>query len=214
MHWSISHVEFLRSVVPELAHVPLYLLNASESGGEWQPHWMAAFSPLADLRAQTAIETHGLWNGRGAAIIVRNDFATWSNRCKAGTLLHELSHAIEYLTSPDALVDAADLSPVARELLDGNESEILHNEGIDRNALVREQHGQNFVRLSMHLYWRARQQAVLSPSDLQFMHEIYSIGADRYDAVAESLASELAMSWNLNLLRLREAPAAFLRLFR
>ena len=213
MHWSASYVAFLRSVVPEISDTPIYILTASESGAEWQPSWQACFSPLGDLRAQSVLESLGLWQGRGAAIVVRSDFASWSDRCKAGTLLHELSHVIEFLSQPAALVDAADLSPVALELLSGCESEILRDAGICPNDLIRGQHGAGFVRMCCHLHQRARHHIALSPADLQFLHEIYSLGSDRYDAVQESLSAELARSHNLNLLRLREAPAEFTRLF-
>lgn len=214
MHWSDTYIQFLRSVVPEICDVPIYLLKVDESAVEWNNAWMAAFSPLADLQAQTTLESLGLWRGRGVCIRVRDDFEAWSPRCKAGTLLHEMSHALEWLSQDGALATAAELSPVARELLQGNESEILQDAGICRNDLIRGQHGADFVRLSMHLYWRARQQVVLSPADLQFLHGVYSLGPERYADVTEALSAELAMSRNLNLRRLREPPEAFLRLFR
>lgn len=213
MHWSQPFIQFLRSVVPEIAHVPVYLLRSDESGGEWESHWMATFSPLADLRAQSTLERLGLWSGRGVLLTVRHDFDQWSARCKAGTLLHELAHVIEFLSQPDALADAADLSPVARELLSGSESEILAAEGICRSDLIRGQHGPQFVRYATHLFWRARQRIILAPSDVQFLATTYSLSPVKYDAVMESLASELAMSWNLNLLRLRLPPAEFTQLF-
>jgi len=50
-------------------------------------------------------------------------------------------------------------------------------------------------------------------SDLQFLHEIYSLPPDRYDDVVEALRHELARSRNLNLLRLRDPPVAFTELF-
>ncbi len=213
MHWSDTHIEFIRSVVPELSDTPIYILRIDESPMEWDDQWMAAFAPLADLQAQTALERLGLWQGRGICIRVRDDFETWSNRCKAGTLLHEVAHGLEHLSQDDALCPMASLSPVAREVLTGNESELLAEVGIDRNDLIRGQHGPDFVRLSMHLYWRARQQVVIAPSDMQFLHGIYSLPPERYEAAVESLSSELARSRNLNLMRLREAPAAFTELF-
>ena len=51
-------------------------------------------------------------------------------------------------------------------------------------------------------------------ADLQFLHAIYSLPPGRYDDVVASLSHELARSRNLNLTRLREAPAAFLALFQ
>ena len=213
MHWSQPFIQFIRSVVPEIGDVPLYVLKVDESAVEWQSHWMACFSPIADLRAQPVFESLGLWAGRGICIHVRDDFNTWAPRCQFGTLLHELAHAIEFLSQQDALCPMADLSPVAREMLNGCESELLAEVGICRNDLIAEQHGADFVRLSMHLFWRARQQVVLSPADLQFLHGAYSLGPERYADVAEALSSELARSLNLNLTRLREAPDAFERLF-
>lgn len=50
-------------------------------------------------------------------------------------------------------------------------------------------------------------------ADLQFLHAAYALSPERYDAVTEALRHELAMTRNLNLTRLREAPAAFLELF-
>ncbi len=217
MHWSKPSIEFLRSVVPEISGTPLYVLRNDESAcewsPEWSPEWMACFSPLGDLQAQSTIESLGLWRGRGVCIRVRDDFETWSPRCKAGTLLHEMAHGIEWLNQDDALCPMEDLSPVAREILDGSESELLAEVGIDRNNLIRGQHGADFVRLSMHLFWRARTETPLSPADVQFLHPIYSLSPERYEDAVEALSSELAMSKNLNLLCLREAPAAFEKLF-
>ena len=211
-HWSQPYVGFLRRIIPELADVPMYLLKASEAATDWQPHWMAVFSQLADLQVQSTIESLGLWSGRGCCIQVRDDFSTWSNRPQLGTLLHEAAHAIEYLIQPDAL--ATELTPIAREWLETGESKMLADAGIDRNDLIRSQHGADFVRLSMHLYWRARSEMHIVAADLQFLHAIYSLPPGRYDDVVASLSHELARSRNLNLTRLREAPAAFLELFQ
>ena len=212
-HWSESHVAFIRQIVPELAHVPLYLLRNDESDTEWEPSWMAAFSPLADLQSRGPLESIGLWRGRGICIIVRDDFESWSPRTQTGTLLHEVAHGIEHLNQPEALASMEALSPIALEILNGCESELLLAAGIDRNALIRGQHGADFVRLGFHLYWRARKQVILCPNDLQFLHSIYSLSPERYEDAVEALAYELARSVNLNLLMLREAPAEFLRLF-
>ena len=212
-HWSEPFIRFLRTIIPELADVPIYLLRNDEHPVEWEPHWMAIFSPLADLKAQSTIESLGLWSGRGVCVAVRDDFAAWSPRCQAGTLLHEAAHAIEHIIQGDAFPPLAELSPVAREMLDGSESELLRAEGIDRNDLIRSQHGADFTRLAMHLYWRARSEMYLTASDLQFLHAAYSLPPGRYDDVVASLSHELARSRNLNLLRLRESPVVFARLF-
>ena len=144
-HWSEPHVAFIRQVVPELAHVPLYLLRNDESDTDWEPSWMAAFSPLADLQSRGPLESLSLWRGRGICIVVRDDFETWSPRCKIGTLLHEVAHGIEHLNQPEALASMEALSPIALEILNGCESELLLAAGIDRNALIRGQHGADFV---------------------------------------------------------------------
>ena len=212
-HWSDSYVRFLRTIVPEIA-VPLYVLKASEAATDWEPHWMAVFSPLADLKAQSTIESLGLWCGRGICIQVRDDFSTWSTRCQCGTILHEMAHGIEHIIQGDAFPSMADLSPVAREMLNGVESEILADAGIDARGLIREQHGPDFVRLSMHLHQRARAEMHIVAADLQFLHAIYSLSPNRYEDAVEALRHELAMSRNLNLTRLRESPAAFLALFQ
>ena len=211
-HWSDSYVKFLRQVAPELADVPIYLLRNDEHPVEWVSHWMAMFSPLSDLKAQSTLERLGLWSGRGVCVIVRNDFAAWSTRCQAGTLLHEMSHGIEHITQPHAL--ATELSPICREWLEVGESKMLADAGIDRNDLIRGQHGSAFVRLCCHLHQRARGEMHLTASDLQFLHRAYSLPPERYEDVVEALRSELAMTRNLNLLRLREAPATFLELFK
>ena len=211
-HWSAPFVQFLRAVAPELNNTPLYVLKASENATDWQPHWMAVFSQLGDLQAQQAIENLGLWSGRGCCITVRDDFETWSTRPQMGTLLHEAAHALEYLIQPDAL--ATELTPIAREWLETGESKMLADAGIDRNDLIRSQHGPDFVRLSMHLYWRARAEMHITAADLQFLHAIYSLPPERYDDVVASLSHELARSRNLDLTRLRESPAAFLSLFQ
>ena len=213
-HWSAPFIRFLRTIIPELADVPMYVLKADEHPIEWLPHWLAIFSPLADLKAQSTIESLGLWSGRGCCIIVRDDFAAWSTRCQAGTLLHEMAHAIEHIIQGDAFPSMADLSPVARELLNGVESEILQDAGIDARALIRSQHGADFVRLSMHLHQRARAEMHLTASDLQFLHGAYSLSTERYEDAVASISHELARSRNLNLLRLSESPAAFLELFQ
>lgn len=153
-HWSAPFVQFLRQVIPEI-DVPIYLLRNDEHPVEWLPHWLAIFSALSDLRAQSTLESLGLWSGRGCCIIVRDDFAAWSTRCQCGTLLHEAAHAIEHIIQGDAFPPLAGLSAVAREMLDGSESELLRAEGIDRNDLIREQHGADFVRLCCHLHQRA-----------------------------------------------------------
>ena len=212
MHWSEPFIQFLRKVIPELADVPLYVLKTDEHATEWEPYWMAAFSPLADLKAQSTIESLGLWCGRGVCIHVRDDFAAWSQRCQFGTLLHELAHGIEHLIQPDAL--ATELTPIAREWLETGESKMLADAGIDRNDLIRSQHGADFVRYAAHLHVRARSEMHIVAADLQFLHGAYSLSPERYDAVTEALRHELARSRNLNLLRLREAPAAFLALFQ
>jgi len=214
MHWSAKYIEFLRRIVPELRETPLYILTASEAAAEWLPEWMAAFSPLADLQSQETLQGLGQWSGRGICIRVRDDFESWSNRCKAGTLLHELAHAIEWLSQPEALCPMADLSPVAREMLSGCESDLLEEVGICRSDLMKEQHGADFVRYAMHLFWRSRQEISLAASDIQFLHSAYSLPPERFEDVAAALKYELARTSNLNLLRLREAPATFTELFR
>ena len=213
MHWSEPFIQFIRRVIPEIADVPLYVLQTDEHPIEWYPEWMAIFSPLADLRAQPTLERLELWRGRGICIRVRDDFAAWSARCQAGTLLHEMAHAIEHISQGGAFPSMADLSPVAREMLNGVESEILQDAGIDARALIRSQHGADFVRLSMHLHQRARAEVHLVAADLQFLHVAYSLGSEKYDDVVSSLSGELAMSRNLNLLRLKDPPAAFRALF-
>ena len=213
-HWSDSYVRFLRTIIPEIDGVPLYVLRNDEHPVAWEPHWLAIFSPLSDLRSQTALESLGLWSGRGICIRVRDDFAAWSTRCQAGTLLHEMAHAIEHIIQGDAFPPLAELSPVAREMLDGCESEILAEAGIDARALIRSQHGADFVRYAAHLHVRARAEMHIVAADLQFLHAIYSLPPERYDDVVEALRHELAMSRNLNLTRLRESPAAFLALFQ
>jgi hypothetical protein len=213
-HWSSTFTTFLRKIVPEASDVPLYLLKQSESGAEWQSHWLALFGALADLKAQQTLERLGVWSGRGICIVVRDDFDVWSNRCRFGTLLHEMAHAIEFVAEGNAFPERSELSPVARELLGGRESEILQDAGICRSNLVREQHGAEFVRYAMHLYTRARQHIPLSPADVQCFDEAYALPPSKFEAVAHSLRSELAMSKNLNLLKLRPAPQDFLRLFR
>ena len=212
-HWSDSYVRFLRTIIPEISGTPMYLLRNDEHPVDWQSHWRACFSPLGDLQAQTTLERLGLWQGRGICVRVRGDFQMWSNRCKAGTLLHELSHGIEHLSQGDAFPPLAELSPVAREMLDGSESELLRAEGIDRNDLIRSQHGENFVRYAAHLHVRARAEMHIVALDLQFLHGAYSLSPDRYEDVVEALRHELAMTRNLNLTRLRAAPVAFLELF-
>lgn len=214
MHWSAKYIEFLRGIVPELNGTPVYILTAGEAAAEWLSEWLACFSPLTDLQAQPVLERLGLWQGRGICIRVRDDFPSWSNRCQFGTLLHEAAHAIEFLNQPNALCPVADLSPVAREMLDGCESDLLAEAGICRNELMKAQHGPDFVRLAIHLYWRAKTEIALSPADIQFLHKAYSLGPERYEAVTEALKHELARSRNLNLMRLREAPEAFTELFR
>ena len=213
-HWSEPFIRFLRTIIPELSGTPLYVLKASENATDWESHWLAIFSPLSDLRAQPTLESLGLWSGRGCCIIVRDDFAAWSTRCQAGTLLHEAAHAIEHIIQGDAFPPLAELSPVAREMLDGSESELLRAEGIDRNDLIRSQHGAAFVRLSMHLHQRARGEMHIVAADLQFLHAIYSLSPNHYEDAVEALRHELARSRNLNLTRLRESPAAFLALFQ
>jgi hypothetical protein len=209
-HWSDSYVRFLRTIIPEL-EVPLYVLRNDEHPIEWSPEWMACFSPLADLKAQPTLESLGLWNGRGVCVAVRNDFESWSTRCQCGTLLHEAAHAIEHLIQPDAL--AIELSPICREWLETGESKMLADAGIDRNDLIRSQHGADFVRLSMHLHQRARAEMHIVAADLQFLHGGYSLSPERYEDAVEALRHELAMSRNLNLLRLKDAPEAFARMF-
>ena len=211
-HWSDSYVRFLRTIIPEL-DVPLYVLRNDEHPIEWSPEWMACFSPLADLKAQSTLEAMELWRGRGIAIVVRSDFQSWSVRCQCGTLLHEMAHAIEHIIQGDAFPPLAELSPVAREMLDGSESELLRAEGIDRNDLIRSQHGADFVRYAAHLHVRARAEMHIVALDLQFLHGAYSLPPGRYDDVVASLSHELARSRNLNLTRLRQAPVAFLELF-
>ena len=212
-HWSEPFIRFLRTIIPELSGTPLYVLKASENATDWESHWLAIFSPLSDLRAQPTLESLGLWSGRGCCIIVRDDFETWSTRCQSGTLLHEAAHAIEHISQGDAFAPLAQLSPVAREMLDGSESELLRAEGIDRNDLIRSQHGENFVRYAAHLHVRARAEMHIVALDLQFLHGAYSLPPGRYDDVVASLSHELARSRNLNLTRLRAAPVAFLELF-
>lgn len=213
-HWSEPFIRFLRTIIPEIADVPIYLLRNDEHQVEWQSHWMAIFSALSDLRAQGTLETLQLWRGRGVCVIFRDDFASWSARCQAGTALHEMAHAIEHISQGDAFPPLAELSPVAREMLDGVESEILQDAGIDARGLIRSQHGADFVRLSMHLHQRARGEMHIVAADLQFLHGAYFLSPERYDAVTEALRHELARSRNLNLLRLREAPEEFTRLFQ
>lgn len=211
MHWSEPHIAFLRSTVPEIHETPVYLLRVDESEIEWHEHWLACFSALGDLKNQATLEALGLWAGRGVSVAVRDDFGTWSTRCQNGILLHEMAHALEYIRGGDAF--PAELCPVSREMFDGVESEILREAGIDQKSLLRMQHGPGFVRLSMHLLWRARSELPLSPADLQFLHSTYSLPESKYEAVAAALAPELAASRNLNLTRLREAPVAFTELF-
>ncbi len=212
MHWSQPFIEFIRTVIPELTNVPLYVLKASEAATDWQPHWLGVFSPLGDLAAQSTLESLELWQGRGIAITLRDDFSEWSLRCQCGSLLHEAAHGLEHLIQPDAL--ATELSPIAREWLETGEARMLADAGINRNDLIREQHGADFVRYAAHLHVRGRSEMHLTASDLQFLHGAYSLGPEKYDDVVSSLASELVMSRNLNLLRLKDPPDEFAKLFQ
>ena len=215
MHWSSEHIEFLRSVVPEIHETPIYILRASETAFGFSHSWLACTGALADLQSRPQLEALGLWSGRGAFIVVRDDFEAWSSRCQFGILLHELAHATERLTTPEALCDEAELCPLAARFLEIGEEALFAENGMEHGpALAREQHGPEFVRLAMHLLWRARNEMPLSAFDVQFLHADYAIGPERYEAVESSLAGELAMTRNLNLCHLREAPEAFSRLFQ
>ena len=145
-----THIGFIRKIVPEISGVPLYLLRSDEAATDWEPHWLAIFSPLGDLKSQSILESLGLWAGRGINIVVRSDCESWSPCCRNGALLHKSAHGLEHLADPAALT--TELTPLEREMLTVGESKLLSDAGICRNDLIRGQHAQNFVRLCCHLH--------------------------------------------------------------
>jgi len=88
-------VNLIRSVVPDLADLPLYLVFASDLAvlsDYIDPSCDAVCGRHLDLELRSHLESRGQWQGRGAAIIARDDVG---NGALAGLILHELGHILD-----------------------------------------------------------------------------------------------------------------------
>ena len=159
----------LRSIVPDLAGVPLYVVFASElPTRELLPSGARGFAGAdLDMALRPFLDSHDLWAGRGPAIIlddelIRSDAEILSlgeREIELGTMgvgLHEMAHALEadfeleesddYLKAEVEQQHAADMAILSAD---------LWSAPLPKDIPSWFAHESEFIRMALHLQWRA-----------------------------------------------------------
>jgi hypothetical protein len=211
-------VAWLRSIVPELDGVPLYLRSANEIDAGHSLRGAAAWTGWnIDLCLKPRLEKAGEWHGRGAAIVLSEAWNSFPETLQRGILLHEAAHILENWGSwnddPQELSFLAELSiiPGGIEYLDSSHFAVHGTERYDKAAALKLQHGLAFVRAGLHLWARCFWD--IPSSHLLLSGDGYSIDDDQRGVAIQALKSELLKGGNIIEILKRDPPKEFAALF-
>jgi hypothetical protein len=218
VHWSQMETAWLRSIVPELGGVPLYLRSASEIPAGHSLRNAAAWTGWnIDLVLKPHLQASGEWHGRGAAIIVSQSWDSFPETLQRGVLLHEVSHVLSNWGSWNddpselSLVEELSLIPGGIEFLDESHLAVHGAERYDKAATIRRQHGLAFVRAGLHLWARCCWEIPLR--NLLLFADSYSLGDDRTSSAIKALRQEIDAGGNIVEILATNPPAEFHALF-
>lgn len=214
-HWADGQIDWLKRHFPEVADVPLYLRLASEVPTiSREPGALAWTHPTLDARLRPILEPRGEWSGRGIAIVVENpsSFFSLTSHDQTGVVLHELAHGFEKPDSPQRREDFV-WTPLDEWLVQpGNIDRVcsrLKIEPITEDETARTNHGPEFVRPALHVWFRCRHEIPLR--SINVFWDRYCSPVAR-QAIA-ALDDELRTSGNiLDTLR-KQMPDTFAKLW-
>ena len=207
VHWSDCDINWLRQFTPELNQTPIYLRSEREiPPGLHPPGALAWTSADCDMMLKPTIESSGWWAGRGAAIVVSEEWHELPCEQRLGIVLHETSHIFQrfgawHKTEFNA-IDAILHKPGGFERLVaafGFEDE--------QSAWANEQHGAGFIRIGLHLQRR-------SGMPLQVMGlfaEQY--GSPNHEQCLQTLRDELCTGGHIVDILKSPMPSEFAALF-
>lgn len=216
VHWSDCWVEWLRHIVPELDGVPLYLRSAREiPAGHIERGALAWTGRDQDLILRPSLEASVAWYGRGAAIVVAEDWFELTRSQQHGVLIHETAHVIQggrtWVKDPSTFTFMEELllKPGGIEFV----ANAWRNHGgvdlINREELRREQHNAVFVRCGLHLQRRAC--GMIGIDDCQLFCSWYS--SNDPDGCLKALADELREGGELWSILKTDPPREYAALF-
>jgi hypothetical protein len=207
VHWSDCDLEWLRQFVPELDEVKIYLRSELEiPPGLHRPGALAWTSADCDMMLKPTIEASGWWAGRGAAIVVSEEWHGLPCEQRLGILLHETSHILlrfgSWHKTEFNAIDAILHQP-------GGYQRLVAAFGFEdeQSAWAKEQHGADFVRIGLHLQRRS-----------QMPLQAIGLFADQYDSpdpeqCLQALNAELCMGGDLMTILKTDPPPVFAALF-
>jgi hypothetical protein len=216
VHWSDCWVEWLRHIVPELDGVPLYLRSAREiPEGHIDRGALAWTGRDQDLILRPTLEASGYWRGRGAAIVVSEDWFELTRNQQHGVLIHEAAHIFQ--SDRAWLKDPSTFTFMEELLLKPGGIEFVTNAWrnhagvalIDPESLRREQHNAVFVRCGLHIQRRAC--GMVGIDDCQLFCSWYS--SKDPDGCLKALSGELCKGGDLWSILKTDPPKEFAALF-
>ncbi len=215
VHWSEMEVAWLRSIVPELGGVPVYVRDFSEL-----PDWMqedgtrAWTSSMADLQMKEILQARNQWEGRGHFIAVSNAWRQSSLSEQFGILLHEMAHS---LSAFDAMmrrdestfgeIEAVLIAPGGRDAI----RQRFELPTLDPAIGTRLSHGERWIRCCVHLAARAWDFCTLS--DMVVFSEDYALQEEHSEAVIRALMPEVRSGGNIIEILKSDPPKEFAALF-
>ena len=216
VHWSDCWVEWMRHIVPELDGVPLYLRSAREiPEGHIDRGALAWTGSNQDLILRPTLEASGWWRGRGAAVIVSEDWFELTRNQQHGVLIHEAAHIFQsdraWLKDPSTFTFMEELlmKPGGIEFVTNAWRNHAGADLIDPEELRREQHNAAFVRCGLHLQRRAC--GMVGIDDCQLFSSWYS--SNDPDGCLKALAGELRKGGDLWSILKTDPPKEFAALF-
>lgn len=159
--------DLIRSIVPELADGPLYVVQ-SDAGGlpsQYRNGFVGLHSPWLDVALSSWLRDRGEWRGRGPAVVVNAPSLRYDAERDAGTdqafadelfqgrltavLVHELAHVVE---GPIDRREFPELAAASRQA-----TEAVRRWSADNTppAVPWQGHGGDWLRLLAHVHHRA-----------------------------------------------------------
>ena len=208
VHWSDIETEWIRQFSPELNQTRIYIRSEREiPQGLHPPGALAWTCSSADMMLKPSLEFSGWWRGRGAAIVVSEEWHSLPYYERAGILIHEVSHIFQSFGSWDKTeFNAID--------------EIIHKPGgyeklvaafgfeNEQSAWAKEQHGADFIRIGLHLQRRSG----IPLHAIGIFAEQY--GSPDYAKCLDTLNDELRTGGDLTAILKSEPPEEFTALFK
>lgn len=202
-----------RKILPDLNGQPLYVITGDEVPDLLADRGISFYSPVGDLMFRPHLERTGRWQGRGPAILIDCPPETF-----VAVAIHELAHAAEAISTPNAdplpEVDDETSQRVERifYLSPANPLTMPTHTGKPKWF----QHGAEFVRVALHLRYRAERLGV------RFTTNAAAIAGPQYGLSCgrlfdHSLGPELTtfgVERPIGDLRDIEPPAEFTELFQ